>query len=164
MRYGTRTMRTARLLSVLLLVCSLNNSLGQSGVKPECAHTAQMDIYSDARVSSETGDLSGFEVALDKNSNGPQRKALLFVYEGSDSEGIPLTATINGEHLVIEGTWVERLTEYPSKKEVVQSHLVRVEAMLTPKMLRGTISIDGLEIANPDKMRLKRARQIWVCK
>jgi hypothetical protein len=164
MRYGMRTMRNAGLLSALLLVFSSNSSLGQSGTNPECAQTAQMDIYSDARVSSETGDLSGFEVALDKNSNGPQRKALLFVYEGSDSEGIPLTATINGEHLVIEGTWVERLTEYPSKKEVVHNHLVKLAATLTPKMLRGTISIDGLEITNPDKMRLKRARQIWVCK
>jgi hypothetical protein len=157
-------MRTAGLLSVVLLVLSSSNSLGQSGLKPECAHTAQMNVYSDAQVSSETGDLSGFEVALDKNSNGPKLKALLFVYEGADSEGIPLTATISGEHLVIEGTWVEHLTEYPSKKDIVQSHLVRVMATLTPTMLQGTISIDGLEITNPDKMRLKRARQIWVCK
>jgi hypothetical protein len=157
-------MKTAGLLSALLLVFGLNSGLGQSGMKPECAHTAQMNVYSDAHVSSETGDLSGFEVALDKNSNIPERKALLFVYEGTDSEGIPLTATVNGEHLVIEGTWVEHLTEYPAKKDIVQSHSVRVVATLTSKMLQGTISIDGLKITNPDKMRLKRARQIWVCK
>jgi hypothetical protein len=85
MRYGMRTMRTAGLLSALLLAFSSNHSLGQSGVK-QCAQTAQMNIYSDAQVSSETGDLSGFEVALDKNSNGAQRKALLFVYEGAKAK------------------------------------------------------------------------------
>jgi hypothetical protein len=157
-------MRVPGLLGVFLLVYSSRNSFGQSGVRQECAPTAQMNIYSDAQVSSVTGDLGGFEVALDKNSYGPQRKALLFVYEGSDSDGIPLTATINGDHLVIEGTWVEHLTEYPSKKDIVQKHFVRVTGTLTPKMLQGTISIEGLEVANPDNMRLKRVRQIWVCK
>jgi hypothetical protein len=68
-----RTMRTAGLLGVLLVVFSLRNSLGQSGVKQECAHTAQMNIYSDAQVSSETGDLGGFELAHARHSNGPQR-------------------------------------------------------------------------------------------
>jgi hypothetical protein len=35
-----------------------------------------MDIYSDAQVSKVTGDLSGFDLALDK-PDGSQRKALL---------------------------------------------------------------------------------------
>jgi len=62
-------MRVTGLLGVFLLVLSLRNSFGQSGVRQECAPTDQMNIYSDAQVSSVTGDLSGFEVALDKNSN-----------------------------------------------------------------------------------------------
>jgi hypothetical protein len=122
-----------------------------------------MDIYSDARVSSVTGDLSGFDLALDK-PNGSQRKALLFVYEGGGSEGIPLSATADGNNLVIEGTWIEHLTEYPSKKDIVQTHRVRIAGKLTPKIFRGTISIEGLEIVNPERMELKRVKQIWVCK
>ena len=122
-----------------------------------------MDIYSNARVSSETGDLSGFELALDK-PNASRRKALLFVYEGGGSEGIPLTATADGNNLVIEGTWVEHLTEYPSKKDIVQTHRVKVTGKLAPKIFRGTISIEGLDIVNPESMVLKRVKRIWFCK
>jgi hypothetical protein len=158
------TMRVVHLLGVFLLALSLRNSFGQGGVKQECAYTAQMNVYSDAQISNTTGDLGGFELALDKNLKGSQRKALLFVYEGSDSDGIPLTATVNDDHLIIEGTWVEHLTEYPSKKDFVEKHFVRVTGTITPKMLQCTISIEGLEIANPENMRLKRVRQIWICK
>jgi hypothetical protein len=122
-----------------------------------------MDIYSDAQVSKVTGDLSGFDLALDKPT-GSQRNALLFVYEGGGSEGIPLSATVDGDKLVIEGTWVEHLTQYPSKKDIVQTHRVRITGKLTPKILRGTISIEGLEIVNPESMQLKRIPKIWVCK
>jgi hypothetical protein len=122
-----------------------------------------MEIYSDAQVSRVTGDLSGFDLALDK-PDGSQRKALLFVYEGGESEGIPLSVTANGGNLIIEGTWVEHLTEYPSKKEIVQTHQVKITGRLTPKTLQGTISIEGLEIVNPEGMQLKRVKQIWMCK
>jgi hypothetical protein len=156
-----------RLFVVLALlvavVVSPRNSFGQSRVPDECARTAQMEIYSDAQVSRVTGDLSGFDLALDK-PNGPQRKALLFVYEGGGSEGIPLPVTANGDNLVIEGTWVEHLTEYPSKKDIVQTHGVRITGKITPTSFRGTISIEGLEIMNPDSMLLKRVKQIWACK
>lgn len=121
-----------------------------------------MEIYSDAQVSQETGDLSGFELALDKSSDSP-RNALLFVYEGGGSEGIPLTATTKGNNLVVEGTWVEHLTEYPSKKEIVQTRRVKISGKITPKTLRGAISIEDLQIVNPDKMRLKRVQRIWFC-
>ena len=77
-------------------IVSPRNSFGQSRVPDECAQTAQMDVYSDAQVSRVTGDLSGFDLALDK-PNGSQRKALLFVYEGGGSEGIPLPVTANGD-------------------------------------------------------------------
>jgi len=122
-----------------------------------------MDVYSDARVSEVTGDLGGFELALGKPT-GSQRKALLFVYEGAaNSDGIPLPVIVDGNNLVIEGTWVEHGTEYPSKKDVVERHFVRITGTVTPKTFRGTISIQGLEIANPENMHLKRARQIWLC-
>ncbi len=150
-------------LTALLLVVSPPNSFGQSRPPDECSQTAQMDIYSDAQVSKVTGDLSGFELALDKPT-GSQRKALFFVYEGGGSEGIPLSATVDGNNLIIEGTWVEHLTEYPSKKDIVQTHRVRITGKLTPKILQGTISIEGLEIVDPESLRLKRVQKIWVCK
>ena len=157
-----RRVKFAAPFVVFLLVGSLQNTFGQN-VPDECAQTAQMDIYSDAWVSKVTGDLNGFELALDK-LNGSHRKALLFVYEGGGSEGIPLTATAEGNNFVIEGTWVEHSTEYPSKKAVVQTHGVRIAGQLTPKIFRGTISIEDFEIVNPEKMQLKRVKQIWECK
>ena len=153
---------TACLVAVLLAI-SPQSSFGQSGPPDECSRTARMEIYSDAWVSRETGDLGGFELALDK-PNGSQRNALLFVYEGAESEGIPLTATAEGDNLVIEGTWVEHLTEYPSKKEIVQTHQVKITGRLTPKTFRGRISIGDFEIVNPENMRLKRVKRIWSCK
>jgi hypothetical protein len=122
-----------------------------------------MDVYSDAQVSRVTGDLSGFDLALDK-PNVSQRNALLFVYEGGGSEGIPLPVTANGDNVVIEGTWVEHLTEYPSKKDIVQTHRVRITGKITSTSFRGTISIEGLEITNPDSMVLKKVKRIWDCK
>lgn len=148
---------------LVAVVVSARNSFGQSRVPDECARTAQMDVYSDAQVSRVTGDLSGFDLALDK-PNVSQRNALLFVYEGGGSEGIPLPITANRDNVVIEGTWVEHLTEYPSKKDIVETHRVRITGRITPTSFRGTISIEGLEIMNPDSMLLKRAKQIWPCK
>jgi len=122
-----------------------------------------MDVYSDAQVSRVTGDFSGFDLALDK-PNVSQRNALLFVYEGGGSEGIPLPVTANGDNVVIEGTWVEHLTEYPSKKDIVQTHRVTITGKITSTSFRGTISIEGLEITNPDSMVLKKVKRIWDCK
>lgn len=150
------------LFVVLSLVLRLSDILGQNGPPDECARTAQMDIYSDAQVSKVTGDLGGFDLALDKPISG-HRRAVLFVYEGGDSEGIPLSATVDGDNLVIEGTWVEHLTEYPSKKDIVQTHRVKITGRLTPKTLQGSISIEGLEIVNPEGMQLKRVKRIWMC-
>src|SRR5262245_44838264 len=135
-----REPRITACLATFLLVVSARNSFGQSGQSDECSRTALMEIYSDAWLSRETGDLGGFELALDK-PNGSQRNALLFVYEGAESEGIPLIATADGNKLAIEGTWVEHLMEYPSKKEIVQTHQVRITGKLTPKTFRGKISI-----------------------
>jgi len=158
-----RGLRIAAVFVVFVLTISIHNSFGQSGLPDDCARTAQMDIYSNAQVSEVTGDLSGFELALG-NQIESRRKALLFLYEGSVSDGIPLTATINGGHVLIQGTWVEHLTGGPSKKDIVQKHLVRLAGRLKPKMLLGAISIEGFQIANRDQLRLKRVTRIWACK
>lgn len=147
----------------LLLLVGRQNGFGQGKRPDECGRTAEMEIYSDAQVSRVTGDLSGFELALDK-PNGSQRKALLFIYEGAESEGIPLDATADGNSMVIQGTWVEHLIEYPSKKEFVQTHRVKISGKLTPKTFRGDISIEDFGIGNPENMQLKRVKRIWACK
>jgi len=122
-----------------------------------------MDIYSDAHVSKVTGDLDGFELALEKPGSSP-RRAILFVYEGAaNSDGISLAVTEDSNNLLIEGTWVEHLIEYPSKKDIMHQHFVRITGTVTSKVFRGTISIEGLEIVNPKSMRLKRTKQIWLC-
>jgi len=158
-----RRLRIAPFFVLSLLTISVCNSFGQSTLQDECAQTAQMDVYSDAHVSEATGDLGGFELALDKPSASP-RKALLFVYEGAaNGDGRPLALTTDGNNVAIKGTWTEHGTEYPSKKDVVQTHFVKITGTLTPKMFRGTISIEGLEIVNPEHMQLKRAKQIWIC-
>lgn len=69
----------------------------------------------------------------------------------------------DGNKLTVKGTWIEHLTEYPSKTDIVQKHLVRITGTVTPKMFRGTISIEGLKIVNPENMHLKRTKQIWLC-
>ena len=118
MRSGQNKTSVALLFLAITLRC-----LGQSGSQDECSETGQMDIYSDAYYSNETGDVNGFELAIDKPST-LRRKALLFVYEGAaNNEGIPLPVTTDGEDLVIKGTWAEHLTEYPSKKEIVRECL-----------------------------------------
>ncbi len=76
-----REVKITTFLAALLLVVSPPNIFGQSSLPDECSQTAQMDVYSDAQVSKVTGDLSGFDLALDRPSVS-QRKALLFVYEG----------------------------------------------------------------------------------
>lgn len=158
-----RIMRDASSFFTILLIIGSLDTFGQDRIPEECVQTAQMDVYSDAHISKDTGDLNGFELAVEK-PNGSPRKALLFMYEGAASDGIPIGATTDGNKLAIDGTWIEHLTEYPSKRDIVQTHRVRINAILTANMLRGTISIEGLEIINPDKMRLKRVKQIWVCR
>lgn len=158
-------MRRLKILAVFgfLLFFSPTTGLGQSDIQDDCTRTAQMAIYSDAWVSKETGDLSGFELALDKEA-ASRRNALLFVYEGGGSEPIPLNAASDGKNLLIEGTWVEHLTEYPSKKKIVDRHRIRILGKLTPKNFRGTIAIEGLDILNAQKLQLRRVKHIWFCK
>jgi hypothetical protein len=54
-------------------------------------------------------------------------------------EGIPLSATVDGDKLIVEGTWVEHLTECPSKKDIAQAHRVRITGKITPKNPRDNI-------------------------
>jgi len=120
-----------------------------------------MRVYSDAYLSEETGDVGGIELATTEK-NDSTVDALLFIYEGApNDEAIPLSGSVANKHLTLQGNWVEHLVEYPSKKEIVQRHFVRVEGKLDSAAFQGDLKIEGL--AFPDKTRLKRVPQIWLC-
>jgi hypothetical protein len=126
-----------------------------------CTQTANMQVYSNAFLSEEAGDLVGYELAL-KQAGGSTVEALLFVYEGAPDDGIQLSGPTSGKRLTIEGTWIEHQVEYPSKKEVVVTHKVNIDGTLDSGWFRGTIKIGGM--VTPDTVRLKRVNRIWVCK
>jgi hypothetical protein len=135
-----------------------------NGAIPEsdCGRTAKMRVYSDADLSEETGDVGGTELAITEKKDSTA-DALLFVYEGApNDEAIPLSGSTANKHLTLQGKWVEHLVEYPSKKEIVQTHFVTVDGTLDLATFQGDLKIEGL--AFPVKARLKRVPQIWVCR
>jgi hypothetical protein len=135
-----------------------------SGGIPEsdCGRTAKMRVYSNAYLSEETGDVGGTELAITEKKDSTVG-ALLFVYEGApNDEAIPLAGSTVGRHLTMQGNWVEHLVEYPSKKEIVQTHAVAVDGTLASEMFEGDLKIEGL--AFPARARLKRVPQIWLCR
>jgi hypothetical protein len=135
-----------------------------NGGTPEsdCGRTAKMRVYSDAYLSEETGDVGGTELAITEKKDSTV-DALLFVYEGApNDEAIPLSGSTANKHLTLQGNWVEHLVEYPSKKEIVQTHFVTVDGTLDLATFQGDLKIEGL--AFPVKARLKRVPQIWVCR
>ncbi len=96
-----------------------------------------MQVYSSAYIVEETGDVLGYELAIKRHTDSIV-DALLYVYEGAPNDGgIPLSGHISGKHLTIEGNWVEHLVEYPSKKEIVQTHFVKITGALDPATFRG---------------------------
>jgi hypothetical protein len=157
--YFLKSMRQFLFLAIALLPILYPISLGASD--EECTRTSKMRIYSDAFIAEESGDLDGYELALGE-LKGSTVDALLFVYEGSAAEGIRLPGHISGKKLSIEGTWVEHLIEYPSKKETVQTHLVKMDGNLGSRSFRGTIKIGDMVASQT--VRLKLVNHIWVCK
>jgi hypothetical protein len=128
----------------------------------ECTRTAHMRIYSNASFIEETGDVVGYELALDQR-NDSTVEARLYLYEGAPNhEGIPISGQISGKKLTLEGNWVEHLIEYPSKKEIAKTHFVRIDGTLDPVWFRGAIKIEGLD--TPTSVRLRRVDRIWMCK
>lgn len=83
----------------------------------KCSLTATMAIYSNAFIHNETGDLLGYELALQRH-NDSKVDAWLYVYEGAeDDEGIHLTGQISQRHLSVQGNWTEHLVQYNPKKK-----------------------------------------------
>ena len=152
--------RINRILPILGL--AILTSASFTFATDECSRTAQMKIYSSAIVHKETGDVLGYELAL-AVSHDATVSALLYVYEGApNDEAIPLSGHMSGTRLSIEGNWVEHLTEYPSKKQMVQTHFVKVDGMLDSASFRGNVTIGG--IVERDSLRLRRVKKTWLCK
>ncbi len=115
-----------------------------------------MRIYSNAFAHEESGDLLGYELAI-YEKNDSTADILLYVYEGApDDGGIPLSGRIARKELTAEGKWVEHLVEYPSKKEIIETHSVKIGGTLDAISFRGQIRIESME--SPDNIRLKRVK------
>lgn len=121
-----------------------------------------MKVYSNVLLHKETGDLLGYDLAINRDG-GSRVTALLYVYEGGESaSGVLLSGQIAKKRLLIGGNWTEHLIEYPSKKETVQDHLVKINGILNSAAFRGDLTIDG--ILEHQRVRLNRVKNIWSCK
>jgi hypothetical protein len=90
-------------------------------------------------------------------------EAFFYIYEGApNNEAIPLSGRVINGNLSIQGDWVEHLIEYPSKKEMVQTHAVEISGALNPVSLRGEVTIEGF--AKKEPVHLKRVNTTWLCK
>jgi hypothetical protein len=120
-----------------------------------------MQVYSNVFVHPETGDVLGYDLALKRNGDlGVD--ALFYLYEGGNSdEGVPLSGQMSKNRLSVQGTWVEHLVEYPSKKEIVHTHSVKIVGTLGSTAFRGDLAIEGMGEAEP--VQLKRVKYIWSC-
>ena len=151
-------------LNLLLAVVAISGILlAQNTVAAnECKRTAGMQVYSNVFVHEETGDLLGYDLAV-KREVGSGVDALLYVYEGGESDaGVPLSGQASNNRLSIQGTWVEHLVEHPSKKEIVQTHFVKIVGTLDAAAFRGDLTIEGME--EREQIQLKRVKRIWSCK
>ena len=110
-------------------------------------------------IHEETGDVLGYELAIKRPADSGA-DALLYGYEGGNSEpGVPRSGQISNNHLSIQGTWVEHLVEYPSKKEIVQTHFVKIAGTLDNAAFRGDLTIEGME--EQVQIQLKHVKTIW---
>jgi hypothetical protein len=159
-----RFRNTARiaLAALICIIPSVSLRGNSSAPDDECVRTTYLQTYSNAVFSEETGDVVGYELAIQK-LNGGAIEALLYDYEGvPNEEGIGVSGRISGKRLTMEGKWVRHVIEQPTEKEVVETRLVEVNGMLNSSEFRGTIKIQDL--AKPIGVRMKRVDHIWMCK
>ena len=127
-----------------------------------CALPPQTQVYSNARVSEESGDLVGWDMAVIEQRDSTA-SLTLYTYEGQlNDEAIRLTGRIAGKKLTAKGRWSQGLIEMPQGKDIVNAHSVTVDGTIDSSSFQGTIEIDGYN-AN-GKIVLKRVKHIWGCK
>jgi hypothetical protein len=159
MKFGHSVISIVSIFMGLVPVSSVGDNLDD--LEDDCARTAHSQIYSDAVFIEKAGDVVGFELAFQRHS-ATSTDALLYVYEGApNKDGISLSGRISDRNVMMEGKWIEHLTEESSHKEVIETHAVKVDGTLDAAWFRGSIKIDGL---TPSKIRLKRVNHVWMCK
>lgn len=129
--------------------------------RKQCSQIKPMRVYSNARYIPEAGDVVGYELALDPRAT-PGVGGKLYVYEGTPNlDGIPISGTLMDKRLQLSGEWIEHRIEYPSKKEIVETHAVKIDGGIGPTSFRGSLKIgDDAQ----DKIALKRVTHVWLCK
>jgi hypothetical protein len=160
---GRRNIIHVFVLAFLAIVLSVTfgGALKLNASEDECERTTRMRVYSNASFIKESGDVVGYELAVQRRE-GTSIDALLYFYEGvPNKHGISVSGHISGGKLAIEGDWVEHLIEQPSDTEIVETHHVTLNGTLDSTWLRGTITIAGL--VTPIKVRLKHVSHIWMC-
>jgi hypothetical protein len=154
---SNRTIQAVLIMGVVAAVPAFAHM--QSAFDP-CVTTTNMQVYSNVFIHRDTGDLLGYELAIKRKSDN-EADVLLYVYEGEVvGDGIPLSGQISDNRLNVTGTWVERLREYPSKKEIEQKHAVEIHGALDFAAFQGTLTIDE----TAEQIRLKHVKRIWSCK
>jgi hypothetical protein len=139
MRFRSAVRVTVAALIGLLPAVGFGGNLNAS--QDECGRIAHWQTYSNALHVEEAGDVIGYEMAFQQR-DGTSIGALLYVYEGTPNEdGISISGQISGGKLKMKGNWIEHLTEYPSKKEIVETDPVEVSGTLDSKRFRGIIKI-----------------------
>jgi hypothetical protein len=157
------TANCARLV-LLVALAGLSAQLlsQQPSVSNECAKASAMRVYSNVFLHQETGDVLGYELAI-RRENDSSVNALLYVYEGGNSgPGIPLSGQILNNRLTLQGTWVENLIEYPSRKPIVQKRFVKLAGSVSAQTFRGELTIEGMD--QQERIRLKHGNRIWSCR
>jgi hypothetical protein len=150
------------LLVVLFLGCGSSDTQTQNAPEDECVRIAHSQIYSNAFLSNETGDVLGLELVLDEGRNDSAVQALLYLYEGApNKDGSHISGNISGKKLMLKGALVEHPIEYPSKKEIVEARSVSIDGTLDSTSFRGNVRI---EVMKPMSVRLNRVDNIWLCK
>ena len=126
----------------------------------ECAQLRASKVYSDAYFVAEAGDVVGKELAL-KHVSGKTYQGLLYIYEGvPNNQAIPLTGTLNGADISLQGDWRQDLVEHPSNRHITNTKHLELDGRLSERNFRGSFQIDG----NPSPISLRRVSYIWLCK
>jgi hypothetical protein len=150
---------TAFILLADSSIAYTQNAAGRPEAK--CAITSQTRVYSNGRLSPETGDFVGWDMTIVEAPNSTAT-VTLYVYEGElNDEPIRVTGRLSGTRLTATGTWVQHLVEYPQRKAVEKTHSVSVDGTIDSSSFRGTIKIDG-ESAD-GQMSLKRVANLSGC-
>lgn len=116
MRHGNLSFRV-----VLLVFLFVTIVIAQPTSDNGCERTAQMRVYSNPSYIEEAGDVVGYELAV-QQGEGNAKIALLYLYEGvPNQDGISVAGHIADGKLSMQGDWIERLVEYPSKKPALRT-------------------------------------------